>query len=227
MENKNSGELVVSEAGRQRLALCEESDRFERSHASSRREEVKRIVQGLVERFGLTKEDLVSAYDECIAERDDAEVRVEKNESDDALVQQEQQQHRNNASNCREAGLQVNGQSILSGNGIMNVQEEGDNIHVAGAVDETREDEEAAEEEREDMQIEREKDNETQLESVIDSNQVEEKEEVDKMQTLVQSALRVYEATSMTPELGQKRRCFTLEDELTLQPSSFAQELLE
>lgn len=224
MENENSRELVVSEAGRQRLALCEESERFERSHASSRREEVKRIVQGLVERFGLTKEDLVSAYDECIAERDGAEVRVEKNESDDALVQQEQQQHRHTASNCREAGLQVNGESD---NGIMNVQEEGDNIHVAGAVDETREDEEAAEEEREDMQIEREKDNETQLESVIDSNQVEEKEEVDKMQTLVQSALRVYEATSMTPELGQKRRCFTLEDELTLQPSSFAQELLE
>lgn len=226
MENEKSGELVASEAGRQRLALCEESDRFGRLHADSRREEVKRIVQGLVERFELTKEDLVSAYDECIAERDDAEVRVEKNESDDALVLQEQQQHRHNASNCRGPGLQVNGESLLSDEGIMNVQEEGDNIHVAGSVDETGEDE-AAEDEREDMQIEREKDDELQLESVIDSNQVEEKEEVDKMQTLVQSALRVYEATSMTSELGQKRRCFTLEDELTLQPSSFAQELLE
>lgn len=217
-------DLVVSEAVQQRLALCEESGRFERSHADTRREEVRRVVQGLVEQFGVTKEDLVSAYDECIAERDDEEVRVEKNECVDGLVQQEQQQHRHNASNCRDASLQVNGESTLSDKGIMDVQEEGNDVHDAGTVDDRRE---AAEEEREDTQVEKEKENRTQLESVIDSNQVEEKEEVDKMQTLVQSALRVYEATSMTPELGQKRRCFTLEDELTLQPSSFAQELLE
>lgn len=219
MENENSGELVVNEASRQGPALCGESgSRFDAAHGV--KEELKRIVHNLVERFGLTKEDLVSAYDECIAERNDAEVRVEKNESQDdaAFVQHSLQQHV--ASNCSNVGLQVNGESALSDGGIMDAQED---RNSTATVDDAEDD---AEEEMEDEQIEKEKENGSQLESVID-NKVEEKEEVDKMQTLVQSALRVYEATSMTPEIGQKRRCFTLEDELSLQPSSFAQELLE
>lgn len=215
MENENSGELVAND---QRPALCRES-KFERSYAAygnsiSVKEEVKRTVQSLVERFGLTREDLVSAYDECRAERNDAEVRVEKNESEEAFVRHSRQQQQHDASNCRDADLQVNGGSD---GGIMDAQEDGNST---ATVDDAAYDEE----EERDTQIENAKENGAELE---DTSQVEEKEEVDKMQTLVQSALRVYEATSMTPEIGQKRRCFTLEDELSLQPSSFAQELLE
>ncbi len=50
--------------------------------------------------------------------------------------------------------------------------------------------------------------------------------EVGKMQHLVQSAIKSYETSSIS-ELGQKRKMFSLEEELNLKPSPFAQELLE
>ena len=50
--------------------------------------------------------------------------------------------------------------------------------------------------------------------------------EVDKMQTLVKTAIESYE-TSPAVELGQKRKSFSLEEELNMKPTSFAQELLE
>lgn len=51
--------------------------------------------------------------------------------------------------------------------------------------------------------------------------------EVGKMQNLVQSALQSYESSSAAVDLGSKRKSFSLEDELKLQPSNFAQELLQ
>ena len=52
--------------------------------------------------------------------------------------------------------------------------------------------------------------------------------EVGKMQTLVRSAIESYETSPLVfSELGAKRKLFTLEEELNLQPSTFAQELLE
>ena len=51
---------------------------------------------------------------------------------------------------------------------------------------------------------------------------------VGKMQSLVRSALESYETASpVMSEIGQKRKHFTLEEELRLQPSPFAQQLLE
>lgn len=51
---------------------------------------------------------------------------------------------------------------------------------------------------------------------------------VGKMQSLVRSALESYETSSpIGSEIGQKRKHFTLEEELRLQPSPFAQQLLE
>lgn len=51
---------------------------------------------------------------------------------------------------------------------------------------------------------------------------------VGKMQSLVRSALESYETASpVGSEIGQKRKHFTLEEELRLQPSPFAQQLLE
>ena len=52
--------------------------------------------------------------------------------------------------------------------------------------------------------------------------------QVGKMQTLVRTALESYETASpVISEIGQKRKHFTLEEELRLQPSPFAQQLLE
>lgn len=52
--------------------------------------------------------------------------------------------------------------------------------------------------------------------------------QVGKMQTLVRTALESYETASpVMSEIGQKRKHFTLEEELRLQPSPFAQQLLE
>ena len=51
---------------------------------------------------------------------------------------------------------------------------------------------------------------------------------VGKMQSLVRTALESYETASpVMSEIGQKRKHFTLEEELRLQPSPFAQQLLE
>ena len=51
---------------------------------------------------------------------------------------------------------------------------------------------------------------------------------VGKMQSLVRSALESFETASpVMSEIGQKRKHFTLEEELRLQPSTFAQQLLE
>lgn len=225
MENETDWrEQAVNKASRQRSAFCSgksEANSVVCLHENfSVKEEVKRTVRSLVERFGLSREDLVSAYDECVLERDEQEVRVEKNDAafGAAFVQQQ-------ASKCDEtsASVQVNG---VSGESIMEVQEEGGGSLERVAM--RREEGGTRDSRSERKRWEKENGTgERELESVSDSSQVEEKEEVDKMQTLVQSALRVYEATSLTPELGQKRRCFTLEEELNLQPSSFAQELLE
>ena len=55
-----------------------------------------------------------------------------------------------------------------------------------------------------------------------------ERSHVGKMQTLVRTAMESYETASpVTSEIGQKRKHFTLEEELRLQPSPFAQQLLE
>ena len=52
--------------------------------------------------------------------------------------------------------------------------------------------------------------------------------QVGKMQSLVRTALESYETASpVISEIGQKRKHFTLEEELRLQPSPFAQQLLE
>ena len=51
--------------------------------------------------------------------------------------------------------------------------------------------------------------------------------EIGKMQTLVQSALQSYETSPAASELGTKRKMFSLEEELNMRPTMFAQELLE
>ena len=61
-----------------------------------------------------------------------------------------------------------------------------------------------------------------------DDDDDSESSHVGKMQSLVRSALESYETASpVTSEIGQKRKHFTLEEELRLQPSPFAQQLLE
>ena len=217
MENEDQS---VNQASQQRKICSEEKEAYdgvwlqdERRSPFSAREEVKRTVRSLVERFGLSREDLVSSYDECMLERDGEGVRVQKNDA--AFVQSPS--HGTAASSSPR--VHVNGASDFAEANAMDAQEEGD---VEAST--------AAQEEKDDGMKLWDKENDTRerrLESVSEGSSMEEKEEVDKMQSLVQSALRVYEATSMTPELGQKRRCFTLEDELTLQPTPFAQELLE
>lgn len=52
-------------------------------------------------------------------------------------------------------------------------------------------------------------------------------EEVGKMQTLVQTAIQSYETSPSVAESVVKKKLFSLEEELNLRPSSFAQELLE
>ena len=217
MENED---WSVNQASQHKEACSEEKEanggvclQDEGRSPFSAREEVKRTVRSLVERFGLSREDLVSSYDECMLEIDREGVRVQKNDA--AFVQ---------SPSCGTAAnssprVHVNGASDFAEGNAMDAQEEGDVVAST-----------AAREEKDDGMKLWDKENDTRerrLESVSEGSPMEEKEEVDKMQSLVQSALRVYEATSMTPELGQKRRCFTLEDELTLQPTPFAQELLE
>ena len=183
----------------------------------SAKEEVKRTVRSLVERFGLSREDLVSAYDECVQEGQEAEVRLEKSEAVQCATNAFLQESK--CSGALNAGVQVNGSGEFSSGVVMEVQEEGEGLGD-GAAMEGRGGNDTCDE------------NGAVIESGAEcgreeNGQLEEKEEVDKMQTLVQSALRVYEASSITQELGQKRRSFTLEEELNLQPTSFAQELLE
>lgn len=229
MENNTWNEQAVDELSEARAVFCgrkgenngEASLHAEDGHSNTAKEEVRETVRSLVERFRLSREDLVSAYDECMQERDGQEVRLEKNESARSLQQtlelepvQPSASSAAAAAACSE-GVQMNGVS----DGAMELQEEGEERELSG--------EEEDEDEIKSEAREWGRENGSRLESLSDSSPLEEKEEVDKMQTLVQSALRVYEASSLVPELGQKRRCFTLEEELSLQPSSFAQELLE
>ena len=218
MENEDQS---VNQASQQRKICSEEKEAYddvwlqdERRSPFSAREEVKRTVRSLVERFGLSREDLVSSYDECMLERDREGVRVQKNDA--AFVQSPS---RGTAASSSPR-VHVNGASDFAEANAMDAQEEGDVVASTAAQEEKDADGMKLWDKENDTR-------ERRLESVSEGSSMEEKEEVDKMQSLVQSALRVYEATSMTPELGQKRRCFTLEDELTLQPTPFAQELLE
>ena len=229
----------------------------EQEELGSAKYEVKRTVRSLVERFGLSREDLVSAYDECVQEqRDEREVRVERNDAAKTftvvvgagdLELHEQQQQRRHAEHPVENGAvadartrRVNGAASdeLAAASDSGAGSEGAAMEVDEEGEESTEQEE--EQDGEPVKARRvevelwNKRNGTggggchRLESLSDCSPLEEKEEVDKMQTLVQSALRVYEASSMHPEIGQKRRgYFSLEDELTLQPSPFVQELLE
>lgn len=230
MENNTWSEQELDEASKPRVAFCSgEGERKGKTSlhtkyedSTTAKEEVKETVRSLVERFGLSREDLVSAYDECVQEKDEQEVRLERNGSTSLLQGLEPVQQ--SASSAADADtcsspVQMNGVS----EGAMELEEEGEEREQSG------EDEEE-DEMKEDSQTETGvwvRENGTRLGSLSDGSPLEEKEEVDKMQTLVQSALRVYEASSLPPELGQKRRSFTLEDELNLQPTSFAQELLE
>ena len=224
MENETWSELAEKKSSRPSAAFCSgENDAtglacMHAAHggSSSAKEEVKRTVRSLVERFGLSREDLVSAYDICMLERDGQEVHVERNDAAYPPVFAQPAGSSATAETTSSSRVQVNGEYetvAAAGEGVMEVQE---GKKERGRDDEVNEDGMKGENEKGER-----------LESLSDSSTLEEKEEVDKMQCLVQSALRVYEASSVVPELGQKRRCFTLEDELNLQPSSFAQELLE
>ena len=272
MEKTSHSEQAVDAPGEQETAFCSSGDVEatgssggisvqERGDLDSAKYEVKRTLRSLVERFGLSREDLVSAYDECVQD-DGRVVRVERNgaatkftaEADegDELELHEQEEGRlaeHPVANGRIPDARkrrLNG--ALSGAGpdatlgsdsgagaAMEVEEEGEEGE--------QETEEEEEQDGEPAKLRRvlgaelwTKRNGTgggggvihRLGSLSDCSPLEEKEEVDKMQTLVQSALRVYEASSIHPEIGQKRRSyFSLEDELTLQPSPFVQELLE
>ena len=217
----------MDEASEARTVFCSgegEKNGKASLHADGRdsntaKEEVRETVRSLVERFGLSRDDLVSAYDECMQDRDGREVRSEKNGSASLQRRLELTASSAAAVTPRSADVQVNGVS----EGAMELQEVGEEQEQSGEDED--EDEIMKEEDTQRETSEWERKNGSRLDSVSDSSPLEEKE-VDKMQTLVQSALRVYEASSHTPELGQKRRSFTLEDELNL-PSSFAQELLE
>ena len=226
--------------------------------------EVKETVRELLERFGLSREDLVSAYDECVQERG-GQVRVEKNCLDEAAAVGVA------AAAQAAAGSELGGKTAVEqlpndgGESLTDATCGGRQLQAAAngpATPSKPEVVEAMETEEEEQEEEEEEEDDDEESQRVENGQgngklarteqlcrrngtllhqrsvgvgvcktsspLEEKEEVDKMQCLVQSALRVYEASSMQSELGQKRRChFTLEDELTLQPSSFAQELLE
>ena len=278
MENTTRSEQAVDVAGERGAEFCsgEESSgapgslQQQRVVASSAKCEVKRTVRSLVERFGLSREDLVSAYDECVLEGDGREVRVERNDAAPSAApaftgvivvaggegeELHEKQTRRLAKRFppplengemrtvfapeQSGRVRVNGASStnehspcgVSGS-AMEVEEEGDEGEGQTQREEARdgEAENSRRGERETWNGSNSSSGEEsrRLESVSECSPLEEKEEVDKMQTLVQSALRVYEASSMQPEIGQKRRgYFSLEDELTLQPSTFVQELLE
>ena len=234
MENETRSEQASRKASECREACSGDDEAAmclrEAAPGSSERDEVKRTVRSLVERFRLSREDLVSAYDECVQERYVHEVRVERNDAGaieqrapEPTAQQADVTHRETApANCSDAAVQENGTpEAADAAAVMDVQEEGED-------EQSEEEEDSANIGSEQMETKKlEKENGACGESSSESDYspgLEEKEEVDKMQSLVQSALRVYEASS---ELGQKRRCFTLEDEISLQPSPFAQELLE
>ena len=177
------------------------------------RQELKRAVRSLVERYGPSREDLLSAYDECLRGEDGEyeeyrrEVKIARVENAAVAVQVS-----NNGGQCVGGSVRTNGSTYFGGG--LEALEEGE-----GGGDEA--------------EVEERKEREIRMETGRNGNGHEEErtgEKVDKMQTLVQSALRVYEASSSSPsavEVGQKRRCFTLEEELTTQPSPFAAELLE
>ena len=180
------------------------------------RQELKRAVRSLVERYGVSREDLLSVYDECLHGEDGEyeeyrrEVKIARVENAAVAVQVS-----NNGGQCVGGSVRTNGST-----------------HFVGGLEALEEGEGGGEE----AEVEEIKEREIRMETGRNGNgheeerTGEEKEEVDKMQTLVQSALRVYEASSSSPtavEVGQKRRCFTLEEELTTQPSPFAAELLE
>ena len=262
-----AGELVAT-ARRDTAAADAGGAAAKLAVARSAKCEVKTAVRSLVERFGLSREDLVSAYEECVQEMQHGrEVRVEKNGTvaagtavvvvepgeEDELLREDQelpspaeQPSTHSRTRCTASSISSSaGESLHSINGapspeLLDIVSETDE---SGAPMEAEEEGEQQEEE-DDSQQQQWQQNGTagavpalvpargvvleRAGSVSSGPPLEEKEEVDKMQTLVQSALRVYEASSMQAEIGQKRRChFSLEDELTLQPSPFAQELLE
>ena len=173
-------------------------------HMETLKDEMRRAVRALVERYELSREDLLAAYDECLRERSGGHLCVDKSDRMQCTAMQVSDE----SGACAGVGVQINGASEFAGR--MDVQKGGGGGGDEGGRDERGGRGEGGRNGRE------------------ENGQGEEKEEVDKMQTLVQSALRVYEASSSTAvEIGQKRRSFTLEDELNLQPSPFAQELLE
>lgn len=230
MENETWNGQADVKASEWKEALCSKGEGVVWLHEATPRDpakdEVKRMMRSLLERFELSREDLVSAYDECMQERDGKEVRVERN--DVVFVEAIQKQAPQlaaqlTAANNRKAicnDVQLNGTSEIAG-AEMELQEAGDE-------EQSGEDEPTKIGSAQRKASESGTCGESSPESLSEcSPRLEEKEEVDKMQTLVQSALRVYEASSIIPELGQKRRCLTLEDELSLKPSPFAQELLE
>ncbi|CAI8048946.1 Hepatocyte nuclear factor 1-alpha, partial [Geodia barretti] len=266
MENTTISEQAADAPSEQEAAFCIRGEangcsQQEREDLGSAKYEVKRTLRSLVERFGLSREDLVSAYDECLQEGDGRGVRVERNGAATkftAAVEggepelHEQQQKRlaehpiangaiaearkrsvNGALTGSELDATVVGDSE-AGSGesaAMDVEEEGEEEGLQQTEEEEEQDGEPVKSRRVEAQLWT-KQNGTgggihRQGSLSDSSPLEEKEEVDKMQTLVQSALRVYEASSTHPEIGQKRRGdFSLEDEL-LQPSPFVQELLD
>ena len=213
MENEaDRRDQVLRKAGEHRRTFGSDGLRpLHGMHMETLKDEMRRAVRALVERFGLSREELLAAYDECLRERAGEHMCVDKSERMQCTAMQVSDE----SGGCAGVGVQINGASEFAER--MDVQKGGRGGGGGGGG-----------EGDEGGRVEREGRDERGRNGQEENGQGEEKEEVDKMQTLVQSALRVYEASSSTAvEIGQKRRSFTLEDELNLQPSSFAQELLE
>lgn len=287
MENTYDFELAIEAGSDERAEFCsgDEDGSGSRSppqdgNSRSVRTEVKQTIKMLVERFGISREDLVSAYDECLQVSNARKVRSEAapaavfttvlaRETDNDMqgerfVQQlvlsedeEEDQIRATeqprsamvlVQRCDDGTAATTSQHLGGGGGgggetfseqVAAMDVDRDNIDIQREQQglEELDSEHAKSPGREESELQwTTKHNGNQgvkgnyrLGSSGDYIPLEEKEEVDKMQTLVQSALRVYEASSVNQyEIGQKRRrCFSLEDDLALQPSSFILELLE
>ncbi len=161
---------------------------------------VRLLIRSLIERYQLTREQFVAIYDDC------ARCKLAAVEAASARAHVQQQVHARAIAH-REAQatsklVETNGTGVhADGNPtVQGAGEEGVG-RVLPAVP-------------------------MELEAEGEEGEEELQGEVGKMQNLVKSAIHSYETSSIV-ELGQKRKLFSLEEELNMKPTSFAQELLE
>lgn len=186
---------------------------LERGEAGGVPHSARVLIRSLVERYSLTKEQLYAIHDECLSLRACPREFASATTSHlFAGVEEGQAAGVARASNCEEEEVgEVRGNAHVVQNSTAMLVDS--HALPASAVRKTMEEEEEG----------------GQMMGVTVDKPQEQGVEVGKMQTLVRSAIESFETSpSMaTSELGAKRKLFSLEEELNMKPSPFAQELLE